>query len=86
MVLLKLISILLGYTLAVVLASVLTRNEQWVLVVISLIITFFEIYSSYYYKHFPRQYSQSKFIFTNINYLKIGLIYGLFMDGFKIGS
>ena len=82
----RLISLLSGYFIAIVLTSVLTRNEQWILLIISSLVAFFEGSGEIFYKLQLKKYQKTYKLLISFNYFKIGLIYGLFMDGFKIGS
>ena len=82
----RILLILSGYFLAVLLASVLTRNEQWILLIVSSITASLENFGSTYYGSGLKDENKKNYLFLSLNYLKIGIVYGLFMDGFKIGS
>jgi MFS-type transporter involved in bile tolerance (Atg22 family) len=86
MLFIRLISLLSGYFLSIVLASILTRNEQWILLIISSLIAFLESTGNFYYKTEKTKYSKILGLLISFNYLRLGIIYGFFMDGFKIGS
>nr|BCG67696.1 conserved protein [Haptophyceae sp. NIES-3900] len=82
----RITSLLSGYFLAVTLASVLTRNEQWILLIISSLVAFLESTGNIYYSSNLDTSMKRVKIFLSLNYLKIGVLYGLFMDAFKLGS
>ena len=82
----RLISLLCGYSISILLASILTRNEQWIILVISSTVAFLENSGKFYYKTQHPRYTKVFSLMVSFNYLKLGVIYGLFMDGFKIGS
>jgi len=49
----------------------------------SIIVTFNEVINKFIYK---RKYTEKFIILNLINNIKIGIIYGLFVDAFKLGS
>lgn len=79
---LKLISLLLGFFIATTLSTMPAQTGDAGIIAASIIITLNEILSKLIYK-------QKKHIFmisNIIKYIKIGIIYGLFVDAFKLGS
>lgn len=79
---LKLICLLLGFFIATVLSTMPAQTGDSGIIAASIIITCNEILSNRIYKR--KNYN---LIFWNIiNYIKIGIIYGLFVDAFKLGS
>lgn len=76
------ISFMLGFFISSILSTIPAHTGDWGIISASIIITFNEIISKIIYK-----YNKKKYIFTYfINYIKIGIIYGLFVDAFKLGS
>nr|YP_010904037.1 hypothetical protein REQ00_pgp137 [Caulacanthus ustulatus]WCH57288.1 hypothetical protein [Caulacanthus ustulatus] len=78
----QIICLLLGFLVATILSTLPAQTGDWGVVAGSVIITINEIISKLVY-------SSRKNIFTGLkimNYIKIGIIYGLFVDAFKLGS
>ena len=78
----KLICLLLGFFTATVLSTMPAQTGDSGIVASSIIITFNEILSRKIYN----QESHNLIFWNIINYIKIGIIYGLFVDAFKLGS
>jgi len=80
---LNIVSLLLGFYLSTILSTLPAQTGDWNIINASIIITINEIFSkifySYYKKHKP-------ILMDIINSIKIGIIYGLFVDAFKLGS
>nr|QCI07447.1 hypothetical protein [Leiomenia cribrosa] len=78
----KLICLLLGFFIATVLSTMPAQTGDSGIIAASIIITCHEILSKIIYNQ-----NNNNIIFWNIiNYIKIGIIYGLFVDAFKLGS
>jgi hypothetical protein len=84
-----LLFLFLGFFSATFFTSLLAYQKN-VLVFIAFFITLFiEIFGSFFYKlkkERNKVSSKKKTVFFSINYLKIGFIFGLFIDAFKLGS
>ena len=77
----QLASLLFGFYLSTILSTFPAQTGDWSIVSASIIVTFNEVLSKLLYKYQP------KIILINlINLIKIGIIYGLFVDAFKLGS
>lgn len=78
----NLISLLLGFFIATVLSTIPAQTGDSSIVAASIIVTFNEILSNLIYN--SRNYTLS--ILSPIKYTKIGIVYGLFVEAFKLGS
>nr|YP_010865312.1 hypothetical protein QQR83_pgp062 [Campylaephora boydenii]WGT74181.1 hypothetical protein [Campylaephora boydenii] len=80
---LNLVSLLLGFYLSTILSTIPAQTGDWNIINASIIVTINEIFSKFFYSY----YKKHKPIFMDIsNSIKIGIIYGLFVDAFKLGS
>nr|YP_010485074.1 conserved hypothetical plastid protein [Hypnea cervicornis]UVW80768.1 conserved hypothetical plastid protein [Hypnea cervicornis] len=77
----KIICLLFGFFIATVLSTISAQTGDWSIIAAAIIIAYHEIISKIVYKH-----NNKRTIFTIINNLKIGIIYGLLVDAFKLGS
>nr|YP_010902443.1 hypothetical protein REP52_pgp139 [Hypnea nidifica]WCH54298.1 hypothetical protein [Hypnea nidifica] len=78
----KITCLLLGFFISNILSTISAQTGDWSIIAAAIIITYNEIISKIVYK-----YKYNKLIiFTAINNLKIGIIYGLLVDAFKLGS
>lgn len=79
----NLVSLLLGFYISTILSTIPAQTGDWNIINASIIITLNEIFSKFFYSY----YKKYKPIFMDIiNSIKIGIIYGLFVDAFKLGS
>nr|QCI04107.1 hypothetical protein [Antithamnionella ternifolia] len=78
----RIASLLLGFYIATILSTIPAQTGDWSIISASIIITFNEILSKFLYS----DYNKSTFILNLLNSIKIGIIYGLFVDAFKLGS
>ena len=78
----NLISLLLGFFIATVLSTMPAQTGDSSIVAAAIIITCNEILSNIVYKN--ETYNIS--ILSTIKYTKIGIVYGLFVEAFKLGS
>ena len=89
---LKLIIFFTGFLLSNIFDTTVAEFKEWVILSAALIITSLEIISkNFYMLSIQISNSQKKnYALLNIlrlfNYLKIGIIYGLIVDAFKLGS
>ena len=77
----KLIGLLLGFFIATVLSTMPAQTGDSSIIAASFITTCNEILSRIVYSNKKRC-----IISPYINYIKIGVVYGLFVDAFKLGS
>tara|TARA_B100000780_G_scaffold75701_1_gene50963 strand:- start:1158 stop:1433 length:276 start_codon:yes stop_codon:yes gene_type:complete len=89
---LKLIGFLSGFLLSSILDTTLGEFQEWAIVGTALIISSFEVVNKiFYYTYFKIRTKVNKKYFIImlldiLNFFKIGLIYGLIVDAFKLGS
>lgn len=88
----KLIIFFTGFLLSNILDTTIAEFKEWVIIVAALIIASLEIISKNFYsfsiqilKSQKKNYSILELLKLS-NYLKIGIIYGLIVDAFKLGS
>lgn len=78
----NIISLLLGFFIATALSTIPSQTGDSSVVSACMIITYYEIMSKLVYDS-----KNSHYITINIlKYTKIGIIYGLFVEAFKLGS
>ena len=89
---LKLIGFLSGFLLSSILDTTLGEFQEWAIVGSALIVSSLEIINKiFYYTYFTIRTKLNKKYFIIewldiLNFIKIGLIYGLIVDAFKLGS
>nr|YP_009297600.1 hypothetical protein Hrvl_084 [Hildenbrandia rivularis]AOM67144.1 hypothetical protein Hrvl_084 [Hildenbrandia rivularis] len=81
-VILRIINLLLGFFLATVFSTLPGQTGDWTIVGSGVIVSLLEYLSWYIY---TENYIKSS-NFSFVNELKIGIMYGLFVDSFKLGS
>ena len=87
----KLLGFFGGFLLSSVLDTTLGELNEWAIVGAALIVASLEIGSSIFYtilyrlKNFNNE-ATVFYLVKIINYIKIGIIYGLIVDAFKLGS
>lgn len=79
---LNLISLIFGFFIASILSTLPSQTGEWGIINAAIIITTNEFISKIIYS--LKKY-QNKYL-NFINNIKIGIIYGLFVDAFKLGS
>nr|YP_009294266.1 hypothetical protein Palma_074 [Palmaria palmata]AOM67706.1 hypothetical protein Palma_074 [Palmaria palmata] len=77
---LSVLSMLLGFFISTALSTIPGQTGDWGLVGAAIIVTFYEIISK---KVYPKN---SFYLVPQVNNIKIGIVYGLFVDAFKLGS
>ena len=86
----QLLSILLGFFISTALSTIPAQTGDWGIIASAIIITNQEIISKIIYQKTTKDYFTNKLIFyTSLKYcnsIKIGILYGLFVDAFKLGS
>nr|YP_009313467.1 Hypothetical protein ycf20 [Galaxaura rugosa]SCW21721.1 Hypothetical protein ycf20 [Galaxaura rugosa] len=76
------LNLLLGFFISTALSTIPGQTGDWGIIGAAIIVAFYEIISQ-------RIYLTSEFhqrINSQINEIKVGIIYGLFVDAFKLGS
>jgi len=87
---LQVLSILLGFFASTALSTIPAQTGDWGIVAAAIIVTNQEIISKITYqsnilKYYKYNILLSKYL-KYCNNIKIGIIYGLFVDAFKLGS
>ena len=90
--LINLISFFGGFLISSIIDTSLGEFSEWAVVGSSLVVTSIELFNRFYYSlsrkatniFLPRQ--RLVLLLDYLNYLKIGIIYGLIVDAFKLGS
>lgn len=87
---LQLLSILLGFFASTALSTIPAQTGDWGIVAAAIIVTNQEIISKITYQsNILKYYKYNMLINKYLKYcnnIKIGIIYGLFVDAFKLGS
>nr|YP_009509241.1 hypothetical protein [Gracilaria vermiculophylla]AXI96891.1 hypothetical protein [Gracilaria vermiculophylla]QXU75104.1 hypothetical protein [Gracilaria vermiculophylla]WDZ68029.1 hypothetical protein [Gracilaria vermiculophylla] len=83
-VIIQLISLFLGFFLSTVFSTIPSQTGDWGIVTASFIVTINEIISKNIYKYIKTKYTLLSI--RILNYTRIGIVYGLFVDAFKLGS
>nr|YP_009391818.1 hypothetical protein [Acrosorium ciliolatum]ARW59962.1 hypothetical protein [Acrosorium ciliolatum] len=78
---LHIINLMLGFFIASAISTIPAQTGDWGIISGAIIITINEILSKIIYKH-----NKKYILLYFINDIKIGIIYGLFVDAFKLGS
>jgi hypothetical protein len=86
----QLLNILLGFFAATALSTIPAQTGDWGIVAAAIIVTNQEIISKIIYKYKSLKPVRHNFFITIFlkycNNIKIGILYGLFVDAFKLGS
>ena len=87
----KLLGFFGGFLLSSVLDTTLGELNEWAIVGAAIIVASLEIGSKLFYTIFYqlKNFDKRSNIFSSLvilNYIKIGIIYGLIVDAFKLGS
>lgn len=80
----KLIFLLLGFFASTILSTLPSQTGDWGIIAGSCLVTCNEIGSKIIYTYTKRY--QSILTFDLLNCLRVGIIYGFFVDAFKLGS
>lgn len=87
---LQLLSFLIGFFIATALSTIPAQTGDWGIVAAAIIVTNQEIISKVIYKYKTFKVVPKSSIITELlkqcNNIKIGILYGLFVDAFKLGS
>nr|YP_009392444.1 hypothetical protein [Caloglossa monosticha]ARW61006.1 hypothetical protein [Caloglossa monosticha] len=79
---LNLISLILGFFIASILSTLPSQTGEWGIINAAIIVTINELISKTIYRLKKSNTKRLKLI----NNIRIGIIYGLFVDAFKLGS
>nr|YP_009511624.1 hypothetical protein [Melanthalia intermedia]AXI97501.1 hypothetical protein [Melanthalia intermedia] len=77
-------SLFAGFFLSAIFSTMPSQTGDWEIVIGSIIVTLNEIASNYIYSY-KKKHSNFSILYL-LNFLRIGIIYGLFVDAFKLGS
>jgi len=85
---LNLISLFSGFLFSSIIDTSLGEFNEWAIVGASLIIATTESFNRFYYFIIKKTKGKKNgaAVFDSMNNFKIGIIYGLIVDGFKLGS
>nr|YP_010726257.1 hypothetical protein P8481_pgp140 [Hypnea brasiliensis]WDY84732.1 hypothetical protein [Hypnea brasiliensis] len=78
----KITCLLFGFFISNILSTISAQTGDWSIIAAAIIVTYNEIISKIVYKY----KDHPLIIFKTINNIKIGIIYGLLVDAFKLGS
>nr|YP_009314694.1 Hypothetical protein ycf20 [Neoizziella asiatica]SCW23149.1 Hypothetical protein ycf20 [Neoizziella asiatica] len=82
---LSILYMLLGFFTSTTLSTIPGQTGDWGIIGAAIIVTFYERISQYTYPiSFKTNLHQNAI--NRLNYIKIGILYGLFVDAFKLGS
>ncbi|MGH2414654.1 MAG: DUF565 domain-containing protein [Microcystaceae cyanobacterium] len=81
-----LISILLGFFTGVTIATTSGQTARWDVVAAGLLLLFTELISRWFYGSNRRGKERQALWVEMLNFFKIGIVYGLFLEAFKLGS
>ena len=88
----SLISLFSGFLFSSIIDTSLGEFNEWAIVGASLIVATTESFNKFYFfvnKQMRDKYVRKKGtvdLFDSLNNFKVGIIYGLIVDGFKLGS
>lgn len=80
---LNIVSIMFGFFISNILSTLPTQTGDWGIISAAIIVAFNETISIIIYRIYNKK---NNIIIKLINNIKIGIIYGLFVDAFKLGS
>lgn len=87
----QLLNILLGFFISTTLSTIPAQTGDWGIIAAAIIVTNQEIISKVVYQKHRIYYFRNKHLTLQTwlkycNSIKIGILYGLFVDAFKLGS
>lgn len=87
----KFIAFFGGFLLSSILDTTISEFQEWNIVGAALIVASIEAISNLFYSLTKQKSFLANTLITNknlalVNYIKLGLIYGLIVDAFKLGS
>jgi len=90
--LINIISFLGGFLVSSIIDTSLGEFSEWAIVGSSIVVATIEVFNKFYYslkKKLPASILKKRyliFLLDSLNYFKIGIVYGLIVDAFKLGS
>lgn len=78
------LSMLLGFFMSTTLSTIPGQTGDWGIIGAAIIVTFYEIASQKIYRNHYLQ--KNYFMILQVNNIKVGIVYGFFVDAFKLGS
>nr|YP_009628713.1 hypothetical protein [Acrochaetium secundatum]QBX88496.1 hypothetical protein [Acrochaetium secundatum] len=81
---LGILSILFGFFISNTLSTIPGQTGDWGIIGAAIIVTCYEITSKKMYTN--GYFRKNNFMLLYINNIKVGVIYGFFVDAFKLGS
>lgn len=84
----QLLSLLGGFFLASAISTTAGQTAWWDLQIAAILLLVCEVISAIAYRRLftPERPPEQVLLISSLNFLKIGLIYGLFVEAFKLGS
>lgn len=82
----NILNILLGFFISSTLSTIPGQTGDWGIIAASILVSYYEIFNFIIYSYSYQLQIQQSTIISSINTVKIGIIYGLFVDAFKLGS
>lgn len=82
----SILNMLLGFFISTALSTIPGQTGDWGIIAAAVIVTFYELISKIIYPINSIASKNELIIGKQINNIKIGVLYGLFVDAFKLGS
>lgn len=82
----SILNMLLGFFISTALSTIPGQTGDWGIIAAAMIVTAYEVVSSMVYPIKHRKNTSEPIVGKQINNIKIGILYGLFVDAFKLGS
>lgn len=76
------INLLLGFFISTILTTIVGQTGDWGILAGAISVTYLELLSQWIYS----QDLENKQFLMHLNSVRIGIIYGMFVDAFKLGS
>lgn len=82
----SILNMLLGFFISTALSTIPGQTGDWGIIAAAIIVTFYEVISKIIYPIDQIVNRSELIVRKQINNIKIGILYGLFVDAFKLGS
>lgn len=82
----SILNMLLGFFISTALSTISGQTGDWGIIAAAIIVTFYEVISKMIYPINQIIHPNELIVKKQINNIKIGILYGLFVDAFKLGS
>ena len=82
----SILNMLLGFFISTALSTIPGQTGDWGIIAAAIIVTFYELISKIIYPIHTKGINNELILWKQINNIKIGILYGLFVDAFKLGS